>query len=139
MVLNDLELEIISTKAMGLSEKAALEYLKDKKFKIHRSAYYKILGHISAETRKRAFEIAKSFLEDHINTCDELENIKKMMYKNYNDETKPINKTMILAKIVETVIPYISAYREATKKIIEKVKKEVDSQEKNINLSSLGV
>ena len=62
-----------------------------------------------------------------------------MMYENYKDEAKPLNKTMILAKIVETMIPYISAYREATKKIIEKVKKEVGNQEKDINLSSLGV
>jgi len=139
MVLNDLELEIVSVKAMRFTEKEALKYLKDKGHEISPRTYYHILGHISAETRKRAFEIAKSFLEDHINTCDELENIKKMMYENYKSEAKPLNKTMILAKIVETMIPYISAYREATKKIIEKVKKEVGNQEKDINLSSLGV
>ena len=138
MVLNDLELEILSTKAMRFTEKEAIKHLETKGYHMSSRTYYRALGHISAETTKRAFEIAKSFLEDHINTCDELENIKKLMYKNYKDETRPINKTMILVRITE-MIPYITAYREATKKIIEKVKKEVGNQEKVINLSTIGV
>lgn len=138
MVLNDLELEILSTKAMRFTEKEALKHLETKGYTISPRTYYNNLGHISSETRKRAFEIAKSFLEDHINTCDELENIKKMMYENYNTEVKPINKTIILVKITE-MIPYITAYRESTKKIIEKVKKEVGNQEKDINLSTIRV
>lgn len=139
MVLNDLELVIISTKAMRLTEKEALAHLTSLGHDISVSTYYRILGHISSETRKRAFEIAKSFLEDHIQTCDELDNIKKLMYQSYCKEKDEFKKTMILVKIVETMIPYISAYREATMKIIEKVKKEIGSQEKHIDLSSLGV
>ena len=79
MVLNDLELCIISTKAMRFTEKEALAYLATQGHKISQRKFYYTLGHISSETRKRAFEIAKSFLEDHINTIDELENIKKLI------------------------------------------------------------
>lgn len=135
MVLNDLELEIISTKAMRFSEDEALNYLKSKGYEISARTYYRSLGHVSSETRKRSFEIAKSFLEDHINTVSELENIKKLMYVNYNNEDDPLKKSMILVKITETMIPYISAYREATKQIIHEVKKEIGSKEESINLS----
>ncbi len=139
MGLNELELLIISTKAMRFSEGEARAYLTMKGYPMSRITYYRTLGHISSETRKRAFEIAKSFLEDHIQVCDELDNIKKIMYQEALQESDHLKKTMILAKITETMIPYISAYREATKQIIEEVKKKVGNQEENINLSSLGI
>lgn len=139
MVLNDKELAIISAKTMRFSEKAALAYLKKNGFEMSRGTYYRILGHISSETRKRAFDIAKSFLEDHIHICDELDNIKKMMYQQYVIESDSFKKTMILAKITETMIPYISAYREATKHIIEETKNKLGSnEEENIDLSFTG-
>lgn len=139
MVLNDLELLVIATKAMRFTEKEALLYLKTQGHAIDRSKYYRILGHTSAETKKQAFEIAKSFLEDHIDTVNELLNIKKMMYQEAIKESDSLKKTMILAKITETMIPYISAYREATKQIIERVKNEIGKEEININISTLGV
>ena len=135
MVLNDQELCVISTKAMRYTTDEALVYLKLQGYKMEKSNYYKILGHISSETRKNAFEIAKSFLEDHINTVHELESIKNQMYQQVVLADKPADKVMILAKITETMIPYISAYREATKEIISKVKKEIGSQKENLNLS----
>lgn len=138
MVLNDLEIAVISTKAMRFNEKDALAYLKKNGFDISARTYYRTLGHISSETRKRAYEIAKSFLEDHINTIDELENIKKSMYASAESEADPLKKTMILAKITETMIPYITAYREATKKIIEEVRKKIGNKEENFNLSAIG-
>lgn len=137
-MLNDLELCIVSTKAMRFTEEETMAYLKTQGHEISVRTLYYNLGNISSETRKRAFEIAKSFLEDHINTIDELENIKKIMYQNALKEDDTFKATMILAKIVETMIPYISAYKEATKQIIEKVKKEVGKEESNINISTIG-
>lgn len=136
MVLNDLEIVIVSTKAMRLTEKESLEHLKTKGYDISVRTYYHTLGHISSETRKRAFEIAKSFLEDHLETIDELLNIKKIMYEESIKEKDSLKKTMILAKITETMIPYISAYREATKQIVEEVQKKVAREEKTGDLSS---
>ncbi|MCJ8306937.1 MAG: hypothetical protein HRU07_07820 [Nitrosopumilus sp.] len=128
MVLNDLELCIVSAKSMRLSESESMQYLKDNGHEIDRATYYRRLGHISAESKERAFEIAKNFLEDHISTIDELQSIKKMMYQNYILEDDKFKKTMILVKITE-LFPFISAYREATKHIIEGVKKKVKSQD----------
>ena len=139
MVLSDLEIAIVATKSMRFTQEESMAYLKDQGHDIKIRTYYRKLGHISSETRKRAFEIAKSFLEDHINTIDELENIKKLMYEKALQEADCYKSTMILAKIVETMIPYISAYKEATKAIIEKVKKEIGKKESNINLSTIGV
>lgn len=140
MVLNELEIAVVATKSMRFSEKESMAYLKTQGYDISSRTYYRILGHISAETRKSAFEHAKNFLEDHINTIDELLNIKKMMYQESIKETDSLKKTTILAKIAETMIPYISAYKEATKAIIiEEVKNKIGKEEEPINLSNLGV
>ena len=105
MVLNDLEIVIVSTKAMRFTEKEALAYLKTQGHDISPVTYYRTLGHISSETRKRAFEIARSFLEDHIQTIDELENNKKMMYQAVhleNDNFKKVIFKIILIFQVRT-------------------------------------
>lgn len=135
MLLTELELDVISTKAMQFSEKESIEYLKSKKHKISIRKYYRVLSNISDGVRHRAFEIGKNFLEDHMNTIHELQNIKKLMYRSYFKEEDELKKVVILTKITETMIPYISAYKEATKRIIEKVKKEIDSKEENHNIS----
>lgn len=101
-MLNDLEKCCIAAKSMRYTEDEALVYLRAQGHDIQKSTYYKILGHISAETRTRAYEIAKSFLEDHINTVDELENIKKEMYRNAVKETDPLKNTIILS--IENVL-----------------------------------
>ena len=139
MVLNDLEIAVVATKSMRFTEKESIAYLRSIGHDISASTYYRTLGHVSSETRTRAYEIAKSFLEDHIQTCDELMYIKKMMYENYELETDALKKTMILAKITETMIPYISAYREATKQIIEEVKNKIDREKETNYLSSLSI
>ena len=139
-MLNDLEIAIVSAKAMRFTENEVMAYLKSQGFDISVPTYYRISGHISAETRKRAFEHAKNFLPDHIDTIDELLNIKKMMYRNAIKEDDYLKNTLILAKIAETMIPYISAYKEATKDIIiEEVKNKIGKEEEPFNLSTFGV
>jgi len=139
-MLNDLEIAIVSAKAMRFTEDEALAYLKSQGFDTSLSTYYRTLGHISAEVRKRAFEHAKNFLPDHIDTIDELLNIKKMMYREAIKEDDHLKKTLILSKIVETMIPFISAYKEATKDIIiEEVKNKIGKEEEPFNLSTFGV
>jgi len=140
MVLNDMELCIVACKAMNFTEEESLQYLKEKGHNMSPRKFYYTCGHISAETRKRAYEHAKNFLEDHINTIDELLNIKKMMYENAKNEDDNLKNTLILAKITETMIPYISAYKEATKEIIiEEVKNKIGKEEESINLPNFGV
>lgn len=128
-MLNDQEVCILSTRAMRFTFKESQEYLKKKGYDVPETTYYRTLGHISSETRMRAFEIAKGFLEEHVNTVSELENIKGEMYKCANNETDHFKKAMIFSKIMDTSIPWIAAFRESTQQIIEKVKKEIDSKE----------
>lgn len=135
-----MEMCVVACTSMGFTEKESLAHLKGKGYDMSARKYYYTCGHISSETRKRAFEHAKNFLEDHINTIDELLNIKKIMYENAKKESDNLKNTMILAKITETMIPYISAYKEATKDIIiEEVKNKIGKEEDSINLPTLGV
>lgn len=135
-----MELCVIACTSMNLTEKLSLAYLKGKGFKMSQRKFYYVCGHISAETRKRAYEYAKNFLEDHISVIDELKNIKKMMYEHALKEEDHFKSSIILVKITETIIPYISAYIESTNEIIiEEVKNKIGKEEKSFNLSNLGV
>ena len=51
----------------------------------------------SSNSASSQLEIAKSFLEDHINTVHELESIKKQMYQQVVLADKPADKVMILS------------------------------------------
>lgn len=135
-MLSDLELCILSTKAMHFTGEEAIAHLKKHGHDIPLSTYYRMLENISFEARKRAYHIAKNFLEEHINTIDELEKMKKEMYADVKAESSPFNRVKMRATIAETMLPYISTYREATKKIIQEVKKEIDNQEKDLNIST---
>lgn len=137
-MLNDLEQCIVGVKAMRYNEKKALEYLRENGHDISRAKYYKTLGHISSETRKRAFEIAKSYLDDHVDVLDKLERIEQELYEIAEKETDQTKKAMILLKTVETMIPFITEYRDITKAVIEKVKKEVGKEEINYDISLIG-
>ena len=105
---------------MRFSVKEALEYLKEKGNQMSKRTYYRILGRISSETSKRLFEISKNMRERHMERIDELETIRKEMWKNYNKCDEPLDRVKILKQIVE-LLPYISAFDEATAGVIEEV------------------
>ena len=118
MGLNDREKLVLNTKIMRLSEKESLQYLEAHKESMSVPTYYRILAHIEGETRKRLYEIAKEMTALHMERIDELERIKKEMWINYHKESEPRFKVKILREIKE-MQPYISAYHEATKDILE--------------------
>ncbi len=134
MGLSELELIVVSTKAMRFSRSKAMTYLDAHDYKISVRQYNRILKNVSENTRKNAFEIGKNFLEDHMEVIYELENNKRLMYEDYFAEPDRFKRAMIMVKITETMTPYISAYKEATQSIIEKVKKEIVNEEENIDL-----
>jgi len=120
MPLNATELLVVATKVMRLSEKEALDYLKEHGIEIGRDKYYRILGRISSETRKRLFEICKNLKERHMQRIDKFEVIEKLMWENYHKCYKPIDKVKVLKEIREIQL-YISAFDEATVGVIEEV------------------
>lgn len=92
--------------------------MKDKGFEMSASTYWRERGKISAETLSRIYEIAKEMTERHVERIDELEKIKQEMWNSYDLETEPRFKVRILKEIKE-LQPYLSAYDEAAKHILE--------------------
>jgi len=118
MGLNETEILVLATKIYRYQEDAALEYLKKKGCEMSRATYYRTLGHIEGETRKRLHEIARGMNELHMERIDELEKVRTAMWEQYKMEEIPILKVRILKEIKE-LQPYISAYHESTKDILE--------------------
>jgi len=138
MALNERELLVIATKIVGYNEKEALEYMEKHEHEMSAATYYRTLGKIEGQTRKRLYEIAKNMRELHMQRIDELEKVRKEMWKQYKlenerEDGKPILAVRILKEIKE-VQPYISAYHEATKEILEGTVKQFANEE-GINLS----
>lgn len=128
MTLNDRELLVVATKIMRFSEEDALKYMKANKHEISAPTYYRILGRVESQTRQRLYEIAKNLRAFHMERIDELEKIRKEMWKNYHKEEKPYWRTKILVEIKE-IQPYISAYHEATQSILEETVKQFAKEE----------
>ena len=137
MALNATELMVLSTKVMRFDEQESLAYLKTRGATMDRSTYYRILGRIDAKTRERLYHIAKNLKDIHLDKIDELYHIKDELWENYHREAEPMNRTRILHEIKE-ILPYLSAYEEATQGLIEESVR-LFGKEEDINLSSLGV
>lgn len=120
MPLNETELLVVATKTMRLSEKEALDYLEEKSHKMSRQTYYRILGRVSSETRKRLFEICKNFKERYLDRIDTLTTIEKLMWENYNECDVPATRVRILKELREMQV-YLSAFDEGTALVIEEV------------------
>lgn len=136
MPLNERELLVVATKVMRFSEKESLAYMKLKNHEMVASSYYRILGRVEAETRKRLYEICKTMKERHLERIEELDLIKKEMWIQYHKENVPRFKVRTLKELRE-LQPYISAYDESTQGILEDAIKQF-AHEKNLNLPTLG-
>lgn len=138
MPLNATELLVVATKTMRLSEKGALIYMEEHGEKISRDKYYRILGRVSSETRKRLFEICKNMKERHMQRIDELETIRKEIWEVHNSSTDDNVKLRALKQLRE-IQPWISAYDESTASIIKEVIKNFgqDSEPEIPSLSTL--
>jgi len=135
MPLTDRDIAVLSTKFMWFTLDDSLKYLRENGFFMSQAKYYRILKRISSRYKEMAFGIAKNFLEEHVNMVNEMINIKKLMYKEYDEEKDHFKKATILAKITEQNT-YISGYSEDTKYIIEEVAKKLGNEEKANSISS---
>jgi len=119
MPLNDRELLVVATKTMRLSEKEALDYLKEKGYEISKKTYYRILGRISSETRKRLFEICKNMMERHMDRIDDVELLRRLLLEILRDEkTKTADRIRAIHELRE-LEPWISAFDEAAQGVLE--------------------
>src|SRR5438093_9781159 len=125
---------IIQTIVMCIAEKEALAYLKDKRFEISLSYYYKLKKNIQLPRFDRLTLIAKSqFVDQHLERIDQLELVNQEMWKKYNE--KDYKAMDALLKIAE-LQTYISPYYDASRYVMEKSIQD-DKQEKDKSVPSV--
>ena len=123
-ILSDRQKAIIECIRMRLNEKQSLEYLKEIGFEIGPATYYREKRQIEAMKMKRLYHIAKiGFQDQHLDRIDNTELCLKLMWENYNKEQDPFKRFQMLKDII-MVQPYISAYYETTKLIVDKQQSE---------------
>ena len=110
---------IIECMAMNLHENEALEYLKDKGFKVSHDTYYRYKRKIKNSRFERLGLIAKTqFIDQHLDRISNLELINKEMWSLYRNEKDNFKKAQILEKIAE-LQTYISPYYDASRYVME--------------------
>jgi hypothetical protein len=104
---------------MRLSRARALAYMQQEGFPISDATLGRIKGKVKKLTLERLHHIAAIGFEDqHLSRIDNLENIERLMWKDYFDERSAYKRVLILKEIKE-LQPYISEYYEATKSVIK--------------------
>ena len=119
-VLSDRQKAVIEAIRMRLNEKQSLEYLKDAGFDIGPATYYREKRKIEDLKLKRLYHIAKiGFQDQHLERIDIYEMGFKMMWQNVSLEKDPYKRNSMIKDIL-LLQPYLSAYYEATKLVIDK-------------------
>ena len=119
-LLSDRQKAVIETIRMRLSEKESLAYLKEIGFEISPKTYYNDKRKVESLKLKRLFQIAEiGFVDQHLERIDIYEMGFKMMWENILLEEDPYKCNQMIKDIL-LLQPYLSAYYEATKLVIEK-------------------
>ena len=118
--LSEVEVLVIETMVMRLTNKETLEYLERKNHKMSLANYYKIRKNLECNNDKRKFDFMNSggLWSQHLERIDQLETALKLSWENYNNENDTFKKQKILESIV-TIQPLLSKYYEASQYIIE--------------------
>ena len=119
-VLSDRQKAVIEAIRMRLNEEQSLEYLKEVGFEIGPATYYREKRKIEDLKLKRLYHIAKiGFQDQHLERIDIYEMGFKMMWQNVLLEKDPYKRNSMIKDIL-LLQPYLSAYYEATKLVIDK-------------------
>jgi len=119
-LLSDRQKAVIETIRMRLTEKQSLAYLKEMGFDISPKTFYNDKRKVESLKLKRLFHIAAIGFEDqHLARIDIYEMGFKMMWNNVLLEKDPY-KCNSMIKDILLLQPYLSAYYESTKLVIEK-------------------
>ena len=136
-VLSDRQKAVIETIRMRLNEKQSLEYLKEIGFDIGPATFYREKRKVESMKLKRLFHIAQiGFQDQHIDRIDHTELCLKLMWENYNEEKEPFKRFQMLKDII-IVQPYLSAYYETTKLIVEKQQSQQEQEQYQNNETEL--
>ena len=123
-MLSDRQKAVIETMRMRLTEKQSLAYLKEMGFEISPKTYYNDKRKVESLKLKRLYHIAQiGFQDQHLETIDQYELGFKMMWQNVLREQDPYKQNVMIKDIL-LLKPYLSAYYEATKVIVDKQQSE---------------
>ena len=105
---------------MHLTEQQSLTYLKEVGFQCSHATLYREKTKLEKMKLKRLYHIAQiGFQDQHLETIDQYEMGFKMMWQNVLRERDPYKQNSMIRDIL-LLKPYLSAYYEATKLIIDK-------------------
>lgn len=118
-VLTDRQKAVLETMRMRLTEKEALEYLRNAGFEMSDTTWYREKKLLEEMKLKRLYDIAKIGFEDqHLQRMDICELIQKLMWQNVKEEKDPYKRNHILKEIL-SLQPLLSNYYEATKDVMK--------------------
>jgi hypothetical protein len=118
-ILTERQKAVLETIRMRLTEKEALEYLRNTGFEISDTTWYREKKQLEKMKLRRLYHIAKIGFEDqHLERIDNCELIQKLMWQNVKEEKDPYKRNQILKDIL-SMQPYLSSYYEATKEVMK--------------------
>lgn len=128
MALNDKDYCIIISRVMFKTDwKLALKWLESNGYKMSQGTYFKRLGVLDGEAKKRLFNIATEFETIAADEVIKFNNIEKQMYEEYLKESAPLNRARIL-QMIANLQPYITALYDQTRDLLEgKLESEKDN------------
>ena len=141
MGLDDVERQIVITKAKRMSEPQALKYMEEQGIKISISSYQKKFYALRDGTKKRLLEICKHMEQRHMDRIDELNTINTLLWKLLDNSEITIVETIRVLRELRELQPYISAYDESTAGVIEEVIENFGKEnrdDKIVDISQLG-
>jgi hypothetical protein len=118
-ILTERQKAVLETIRMRLTEKEALEYLRNAGFEMSDTTWYREKKQLEKMKLKRLYHIAKIGFEDqHLERIDICELIQRLMWQNVREEKDPYKRNQILKDIL-SLQPYLSNYYEATKEVMK--------------------
>ena len=119
-LLSDRQKAVIETMRMRLTEEQSLAYLKEIGYNIGPATLYREKRKVESLKLKRLYHIAQiGFQDQHLERIDIYEMGFKMMWNNVLLEKDPY-KCNSMIKDILLLQPYLSAYYESTKLVLEK-------------------
>lgn len=119
MTFNDLEILVVHTMVMRLTERESVAYLKSNGYDVSTATYYNYKAKIKGSAIKRKFELMREGLwEQHLERIDQLETILKLSWENFHREKEAFKKQRILDSIAN-IQPLLSAYYQASQNVLE--------------------
>jgi len=118
-IVTDRQKAVLETMRMRLTEKEALEYLRNAGFEMSDTTWYREKKQLEEMKLKRLYHIAKIGFEDqHLQRIDICELIEKLMWQNMKEEKDPYKRNEILKDIL-SMQPLLSTYYESTKEVMK--------------------